>query len=176
MLPTITTPRLTLTPVDLPTYEAIFAGMPELSRHLNLSVPHEFSIFGLEPFQYVYDKLKANPQDLDWWLYLFISPEQQALAGVGGYKGPPDKQGMVEIGYSIYEDFQNQGLATETAQALIEQAFAHPEISLVQAHTLAEENASVRVLKKCGMTFTGEFDDPDDGLIWQWQIRRNRAF
>ncbi len=172
---TITTPRLTLTPLDLPTYEAIFAGMSELSKHLNLSVPDEFSVFGLEPFQYTYNKLKANPGDATWWLYLFILPEQRALAGVGGYKGPPDAQGMVEIGYSIYEEFQSQGLATEAATGLINQAFDHPEIQLVQAHTLAEENASVRVLKKGGMTFTGEFNDPDDGLIWQWQIGRSET-
>ena len=170
---TITTPRLTLLPVDLPTYEAIFAGMPQLSNYLNVSVPAVFSDFGMEPYRYTYEKLKANPGDGDWWLYLIILTEQRALAGGGGYKGPPDEQGMVEIGYSIYDNYRRQGLATEAAKALILNAFENPEVAVVQAHTLAEQNASVRLLKNCGMSFTGAFDDPEDGPIWQWQLPRS---
>ena len=106
-------------------------------------------------------------------MLLFIHQQDRTLAGLGGYKGPPDPQGMVEIGYQIYEPYRNQGLATEAANGMINRAFEHPDVNLVQAHTLAEENASVRVLKKCGMVFTGAFDDPDDGPIWQWQLPRS---
>lgn len=169
-MPVIHTPRLTLTPVDLPTYEAIFAGMPELGKHLNVSVPTVFSEFGLEPYRYSYEQIKENPASAQWWTYLFTYSQRQALAGVGGYAGAPNEQGTVEIGYSIYENFQNQGLATEAAQGLIQQAFEHPNVIIVQAHTLAEENASVCVLKKCGMVFTAEIESPEDGALWQWQI------
>lgn len=168
----IHTPRLTLASVDLPTYKAIFAGMPELSRYLNIRVPAVFSEFGLEPYYYSYEQVKANPANAQWWTYLFVHTARQALAGVGGYAGGPDEQGIVEIGYSIYENFQNQGLATEAAQGLIQQAFKHPDVTTVQAHTLAQENASVRVLKTCGMVFTNEIESPEDGLLWQWQMGR----
>jgi RimJ/RimL family protein N-acetyltransferase len=157
--------------MDIPTYEALFAGMDELGRHLNISVPEVFDPeFGLDPYRYSYDKLRSNPAEIMWWLYLFIHPADRALAGMGGYKGPPDPQGMVEIGYQIYESYRKQGLATEAANGLINHAFEHPEVKVVQAHTLAEENASVQVLKKCGLVFSGALDDPDDGPIWQWQL------
>ncbi len=46
----ITTPRLTLLPIDLPTYELIFAGMDELGSHLNVQVPAVFDPeFGMDP-------------------------------------------------------------------------------------------------------------------------------
>ena len=174
-MPPIITPRLLLLPADVQTCEASFAGMDELSQHLNIQLPATIDLgYGAEPFRYTYDKLKSNPGDSIWWmLYLFIHPSDRTLAGMGGYKGPPDEQGMVEIGYQIYEPYRHRGLATEGAQGLISQAFGHPVVQIVQAHTLAEENASVRVLKKCGMVFTGAFDDPDDGPVWQWQLPRS---
>ena len=64
------------------------------------------------------------------------------------------------------------GLATEMAKALIEKAFESDEVSYVQAHTLAVENESRSVLKKCGMTKMEELEDPEDGKIWRWEIRK----
>lgn len=169
----ITSSRLLLQPVDVATCEAAFAGTDALSQHLNIQLPEVIDLeYGAEPFRYTYDRIANNPDDFIWWMYLLIHQQDRALAGIGGYKGPPDERGIVEIGYQIYEPYRNQGLATEGAQGLIAQAFGHPIVQIVQAHTLAEENASVRVLKKCGMAFTGAFDDPDDGPVWQWQIRR----
>ena len=80
---------------------------------------------------------------------------------------------MVEIGYQIYEPYRSQGLATEAANGLINRAFDQPCVTVVRAHTLAEENASGQVLKKCGMAFVQAIDDPDDGSIWQWQLSRS---
>ncbi|MFD2574655.1 GNAT family N-acetyltransferase [Spirosoma soli] len=168
----ITTERLSLLPPDLLTYGMLFLGPSDLGFHLDISVPDVLSEFGNEPFHYVYARIGKDPSEGPWWLYLFIHREQRALVGIGGYKGKPDEQGVVEIGYEIYEPYRNQGLATEAAQGLIRWAFEHPEVTLVKAHTLAEENASVKVLRHCGMTFTDAFEDPDDGALWQWQLSR----
>lgn len=174
IMPSITTFRLTLLPIDLSTYEILFAGMDELGSHLNVQVPAVFDPeFGMDPYRYSYDKIKNNPDENPWWLHLFIDPADRVLVGMGGYKGPPDEQGMVEIGYQIYEPYRSQGLATEAANGLINRAFEHSDVNVVQAHTLAEENASVRVLKKCGMAFVQAIEDPDDGAIWQWQLPRS---
>ncbi len=57
-----TTPRLNLIPLDLPAYEAVFAGMDELGRHLNIRVPAVFDPeFGMDPLHYSYDKVRSNP-------------------------------------------------------------------------------------------------------------------
>ncbi|GAB3558573.1 GNAT family N-acetyltransferase [Spirosoma fluminis] len=171
----ITTPRLTLLCLDLLTYEALFAGPAALSRHLKIKVPNVLSEFGMESFRYTQDKLMHDPTEGPWWLYLFIHRQERALVGIGGYKGKPDEYGMVEIGYEIYESHRNQGLATEAAEGLINRAFEHPEVDTVQAHTLAQENPSVRVLKRCGMKFVDAFEATDDGPIWQWEVSRRSA-
>ena len=55
---------------------------------------------------------------------------------------------------------------------MIDHAFTDPAVTMVDAHTLAENNPSVSVLKRLGMEFTGQVDDPDDGPIWHWRLTR----
>ena len=59
---------------------------------------------------------------------------------------------------------------TRVAQALAHYAFRSGRVSLVRAHTLPQENASTRVLTKCGFDFVGEVIDPEDGLVWRWEL------
>src|SRR5205085_256855 len=92
--------------------------------------------------------------------------------GQCGFKGPPDGEGCVEIAYGIDPEHRGNGYATEAAGALVQYAFASDLVRVVRAHTLPELNASTRVLSKCGFRNVGEVVDPDDGLVWRWEIRR----
>lgn len=40
------------------------------------------------------------------------------------------------------------------------------------AHTLPEENASNKALRRNGFAFAGAVEDPEDGLVWRWERRR----
>jgi RimJ/RimL family protein N-acetyltransferase len=127
-----------------------------------------------EALPYMLTSLESNPGDTRWGSYLYIHPGDQALIGMGGYKGGPDAEGMVEIGYGVANAYRGQGYATEAARALIQFAFQDDRVWKVWAHTLAEENASNHVLQKCGMRFAREFDDPQDGRLWRWELLRQR--
>jgi [ribosomal protein S5]-alanine N-acetyltransferase len=111
-----------------------------------------------------------------WWMYFFIHKASATLIGNGGFKGAPDETGMVEIGYAIAPDFQNQGLATEAAKGFINFAWADENVKMIDAHTLAEPNASTKVLQKCGMRKIGEKFDEEDGDLWHWRILREERF
>ena len=63
--------------------------------------------------------------------------------------------------------------ATAMAKELIQKAQQSPESPTVIAHTLPEKNASGRVLTKAGMQFMGEVQDPEDGLVWRWQLPKS---
>ncbi len=43
-------------------------------------------------------------------------------------------------------------------------------VTTVIAHTLAELNASTRVLANHGFTKTDTIEDSDDGALWRWQL------
>lgn len=54
------------------------------------------------------------------------------------------------IGYSVLEEFQNKGYATEAILALIPHIFSWPRIRRIVATTYPGLKASVRVLEKAG--------------------------
>jgi RimJ/RimL family protein N-acetyltransferase len=71
-------------------------------------------------------------------------------------------------------DYQGRGYATEAARALVAHAFGIDGVRVVRAHTLAQINASTRVLTKCSFEHVGEVVDPEDGLVWRWEIHGHR--
>ena len=56
---------------------------------------------------------------------------------------------------------------------LIKIGFNDPKIFVINAHTLPEENASVKVLKKCGFQFVGETYEDEEGILWKWILSRD---
>jgi len=172
----IQTANLKLIPCELQHFEAILNDQKELEQILGVTVFDNWFDFpgvaGIEAMKYAYEYLQSHPDALGWWTYLFIYVKDNALIGPGGYQGKADESGMVEIGYSIIPAYQGRGLATEAAKALIDHAFSHVHIRMVDAHTLAEHNASTRVLEKVGMTHVGTSQDPDVGEAWHWRLSK----
>ncbi|NQZ81972.1 MAG: GNAT family N-acetyltransferase [Colwellia sp.] len=86
------------------------------------------------------------------WYAINIDPNDgvRELVGSGGYFGPPDSSGIVEIGYSILPSWQRRGYATELVKILVGNAFSFESINKVIAHTDTENIASVGVLNDCG--------------------------
>jgi RimJ/RimL family protein N-acetyltransferase len=125
-------------------------------------------------FRYSKEELEKHPDLYGWWTCVFLLEQPRTVAGMGGFKGRPREDGSVEIGYSIAPTLRGTGLATEAAQELLRIAWSHPEVTSVFAHTLAERNASTRVLEKCGFTMVGEMIVPEEGVfpVWRWRMTR----
>ena len=152
--------------------EAILRDKHEIARMLDVRILEGWPEFP-EAMQHVYRHLQTDPQTAPEWGYrFFIHRKDRALIGEGGYKGRPSKEGLVEIGYAIVPEYRRRGLAFEAARGLSDYAFSHPEVRIVQAHTLPNGTASINVLKKLGMTFAGTVDDPEDGEVLQWSMAR----
>jgi RimJ/RimL family protein N-acetyltransferase len=158
---------------------------PHLPRHLRALIRSEQEFentAGLRVAAGIRDQLlSASPdfmarldsaKESDPWLFGFaaIHKIDNALIGMCGFPGPPDSNGIAEIAYGIAPKYQGKGYATEVAAALIQFARDDPRVKGICAHTLAERNASTRVLEKCGFTKTGETIDPENNLpIWRWE-------
>lgn len=167
----IRTERLNLIACELKHFQAFERNENELARMLNVEFADGWLVFP-EVIAYSQEFLKANPDAANWWMYFFVHTADKKLIGNGGFKGKPDDAGALEIGYAVAPEYRGKNLATEAAQGLIDFAFSHSQVQTIQAHTLAKENESVRVLRKVGMEFVKEFNDPEDGDIWQWQLKR----
>ena len=169
----IQTPNLQLVSIERIHVEALLRSKSELGALLQVTVPDGWPHFP-EAFS-----LSANESheyhllEVDWGGYFFLHRKDRVLVGSGAFKGPPDDSGTVEIGYEIASEYWNRGWATEGALGMIAYAFSHQEVRAVIAHTLAQPNASNRVLQKVGMQFEASVDDPEEGKIWRWQISRD---
>ena len=118
-------------------------------------------------------ELAKNATTPSPWIHGFSMNHRSNGSTVGecGFKGPPSREGMVEIAYIVQPEQQCKGYATEAARALVEFAFSNDDIKVVWAHTLPESNASTRVLTKCNFQNLGEVVDPEDGVVWRWEKR-----
>lgn len=115
------------------------------------------------------DLLTRDPRPDPWGSYLAYDGE--APVGMCAFKTAPDPAGTVEIAYMTFPIHERKGYATAMVQALAAMA-VEAKASLAIAHTLPEENASNRALRRNGFAFAGETIDPEDGLVWRWEKRR----
>lgn len=167
----IETERLKLMACTVEILNAAIESNTKLSQLLNINVPEQWTEFGIQPLQFSLQSILNKPENQNWFTYFPIIKETNTLAGSCGYKGAPLK-GEVEIGYEVAAIYRGHGFATEITKSLIDNAFKHPEVNLVVAHTLAQDNASVSILRKFGFNKTIEVHDPEDGLIWRWELNK----
>ena len=137
----VITPRLQLTPATIASLEAeLRHDYAALAGLLSVTVSSAWppDLYDDDACRYSLNKLRGSPEHADWWTWYILLRQpgrKPDLVGVGGFKGPP-KMGVVEIGYGVVNNFQRHGYATEAAAGLVRWAQAHPQISMVVAHTL----------------------------------------
>jgi ribosomal-protein-alanine N-acetyltransferase len=168
----ILTPNLRIVVCDDTLFDAIKMGNGTLAKVMGVNVPKKWTEFR-DTFTPSYHRWKAHPPLRDWWVYLIIHVPDNLLIGSCGYKGEPDSTGTVEIGYEIIPSHRQKGLGTETARGLVQHAFSKSGVHKVIAHTLAEENASCQILQKVGFHQTEDVDDPEEGPLWRWEIKKS---
>jgi RimJ/RimL family protein N-acetyltransferase len=168
---TIQTTNLILA-AHLPRYlRALVCGQQEFENVAGLRVAdgiREQLLNASSDFLTTLEKAKQS----DPWRFGFavIHKIDNVFMGMGGFPGPPDAEGVAEIAYGIAPAYQGKGYATEVANALIDFASSDARVKTIRAHTLAEKNASTRVLEKCGFKKVGDTIDPENGLaVWQWE-------
>lgn len=105
-----------------------------------------------------------DPAAAAWVTGVVWDLERRLAVGRAGYHGPPDADGMVEVGYSIDPQYRRQGYARAALLALLARATADPEVRTFRA-TISPDNVASRDLVLAhGLVVTGEQWDDEDGL------------
>ena len=169
------TERLVLLPATPALVRADLAGAPAFAAALGFGVPTEWppAHHDEAALRWTLDALEQEGAPLGWHLHyvaaLGAGGRPTSLVGAGGFKGPPDERGTVEIGYSVLPSMRRRGFATEAACALVRRAFETPAVTRVVAETLPELEASIGVLRKCGFQIA---EDPSERTVVRYEIRR----
>ena len=159
MPPTLQTGRLELIAATLPLIETESTGMANLSTALNAEIETWPAPGNDESsLRWSIDKLRANPEHSGFhiWYVILLEDQRRKLVGMVAFKGPPDDQGVIEAGYSIVEKYQRRGIGTEATRAIMRWAFEDSGVKLITAETFPELEASIKVMKGCGMRFLGD--------------------
>lgn len=171
----IETENLRLIPCSETLLTSAIQGNEALAKALGFSVSPDWTEFGMGPLEYSLKMLAKGEEEKGWWTYLPIHKADRRLIGSCGYKGRPGREGVVELGYEVCPAYRQKGLGTEMAEGLLRNAFGFGIVNRVIAHTLPTVSASTRILEKLNFVKTGEVMDPEDGLIWRWELQRQHA-
>jgi len=147
------------------------AGNEFLSQHLGVRVPHRWTEFAPKSLEFTLEQLAKAPEQAGWWTYFPIWLPDQTLVGSCGFKGPPDADGVVEIGYETTVDYRGRGMATLMAHLLTKHAWTDERVSCIHAHTLARENASTSILRRLGFQQSSILIGSGQADIWRWTLK-----
>jgi RimJ/RimL family protein N-acetyltransferase len=105
-------------------------------------------------------ELASDPSGsgLAGFYWILIEGEERVLVGNGGLISG-DHGGLV-LGYSVLDEFQGRGIATEAVAALITFGFEDPGIDEILAYTYPSFVASRCVLTKSGFVPAGAGNEP----------------
>jgi RimJ/RimL family protein N-acetyltransferase len=111
-----------------------------------------------EALDYARTHLAGAPHEAGWHAWIFIEGGEGPgrIVGAGGFTGPPDGEGVVELGYATLDGFEGHGYASEAVEALLVWATADGRLRRVAAHTEVDAIGAYRVLEKNGFARTGE--------------------
>lgn len=159
---------LRLIPFDLPAAQEAAAGCGRfLEGHLPAETKaHLIAVAGAQAA--LYGRVGAEPP---WIGYVGVDARTSRYVGVCSFKGPC-REGMAEIAYFTFPAYESQGWGRRLAAALIAIGWSEPQLMSILAHTLPQENASTRILRRLGFQLVGPVQDPEDGVVWQWQLER----
>lgn len=149
--------------LTLPMCEALADGdLVGATELIGLDIPPAF-LERTEVWQYLVGLLTEHPGAAGWTRYAVVDGD--TIVGNAGFKGAPDPDGMVEIGYGIQPDHRRRGYAVAAVHLLLDRAAADPRVRIVRAEVVEGNAASVGVLTSAGFLPDGERIDPKDGRL-----------
>ena len=152
--PTLETPRLVLRPITEADADAVFAACsnPRVTEHtlFETHASRDASVAFIRTYALPnYDQGVPDP------LAVALKDDPARLIGCLGGRWNTQANQCVEFGYWVAEPFWGKGIATEAARAVVPYLFDALSAERVQAHCMAPNAASGRVLEKAGLTYEG---------------------
>lgn len=124
-----------------------------------------------EAMRILYAEASSRPQEYLWYTsWHFLLKKENRSIGSFCFKGSPDKNGEVEIGYGTDPQYRGKGYASEAVSALCRWAFRQKGVRHIMAETEKTNRASNRILEKCSMQ---PYDE--SGEIIRWKLTAGMA-
>lgn len=159
------TERLTMMVFTLDMMNAALESNTQLKEASGCEVPENYPMeLYKQMLPYKIERFHEHPEE-NLWEGLIIHTESNTIIGDMGFKGGPDENGEMDIGYSILPEYRGNGYASEMASSIVRWGLKQPGVKKITASCSTGNQASIRVLEKAGFQRTGESDGE-----WYWQL------
>jgi RimJ/RimL family protein N-acetyltransferase len=115
------------------------------------------------------DQIAGDPASAEWVARAVVDADSGLVVGHGGFHGPPDDDGTVEVAYSVDPRFRRRGYAKAILTALLRRADDDPSVRTVRASIRPDNVGSLATINGFGFRKIGEQWDPEDGLEFVFQ-------
>ena len=152
----LTTVRLELRPLPAIAAAALPQDREYVSHFLGVTLSADWplpDLLDVLPIQ-----ASAPPSGERFGVWVVIELESATVVGDIGFFGPPDAEGVLEVGYSIVPDRRRRGYASEAAAALVTWALDQRGVEKIVAACEADNVASLLTLDRVGFRRMGEAD------------------
>lgn len=111
--------------------------------------------------------MKKNETD-GFYVWMIVKKEDMTVIGDAGFKGAPNENGEIEIGFGFIKEEQQKGYGYEAASSLIEWASQKNKVKVIKADCLIDNIGSIKLLKKCGMI---EINRDSELIYWENRVK-----
>jgi RimJ/RimL family protein N-acetyltransferase len=115
------------------------------------------------------DQIAGDPTSADWIVRAAVSVPDGVVVGAGGFHGPPDSAGMVEMGYSTDPAYRRRGYAKAMVTELLRWAAGEESVVTVRASISPQNVASLATIAGFGFEHVGEQWDEEDGTEFLYE-------
>jgi RimJ/RimL family protein N-acetyltransferase len=126
--------------------------------------PFKHLIEGPSPIGFLVSRVKKEPEIAEIGLILAVSKDKKEIVGSAGFKDFPDANGMIEVGYGIVPEMQNQGLGKELLLGMWNMISSNPEVKSLRYVVNETNGPSLHIIRSLGFTEVGRQVDPEEGV------------
>ena len=101
-------------------------------------------------------------------LWTVILKENNKMIGDLCFKGEPNIDGEIEIGYGTYFEFRRKGYMTEAIDVMLKWAKMQPEVLKVLASTEKNNISSQRILESNNFS---KISEADNIINWEFKVK-----
>lgn len=141
---------------------------PLSDEEMRMVIESEFDPEMKQAYTEMLEGCLSNPDKRIWYAIwnMELKNNPETIAGDFCFKGLGD-DGVIEIGYSLKEEYRHHGYMTEAVKAITEWALSQESVKQVEAETDAENIDSQKVLFQSGFVSNGKVGEEGPRFVYE---------
>lgn len=165
----LSTDRLRIIQLDEENFKLLLNNRRKMESNLGVFTSgYELDSGYIEAMKMVLENVLKNINYFQWYTdWQIVLKSENKIIGSVGFKGKPNENGEVEIGYGLNENYERKGFMTEAVRHMVRWALEQKGIKHVIAETEIDNIASQKVLKKNGFI---AYKNENNCIWWKFSI------